>query len=184
MHQNVTFSVATTDEMHYYGSKDNWEVITMAMDNITAREMFVHVGLLDYGGFKKLSRSTKVNSRRFKSLYGCRPEVCAAIWFDLTHPSNRDDDPLLDPASFAPMHFLMGIRFLKLYETESVLLGAFKQEVESEKALREVVRKIVNVIQALKARKVRGEQLRQLLPQAGCWLSTHMFFSIHQLHSL
>jgi hypothetical protein len=121
------------------------------------KEMFVRVGLVDHGGFKKLSRSSKVNSRRFKSLYGCRPEVCAAIWFDLTHPST-EGDPQLDPTSFGPMHFLMGIRFLKLYETESVLLGAFKQELESEKAVREVVRKIVNAIQALKAKKVRDEE--------------------------
>jgi hypothetical protein len=124
--------------------------------NVHAMEMFVRIGLVDHGGFKKLSRSTKVNSRRFKSLYGCRPEVCAAIWFDMTHPLT-DDDPQLDPAIFAPMHFLMGIRFLKLYETESVLLGAFKQEIESEKALRKVVHKIVNVIQALKAKKARDD---------------------------
>jgi hypothetical protein len=122
----------------------------------------VRVGLVDHGGFKKLSRSSKVNSRRFKSLYGCRPEVCAAIWFDLTHPST-EGDPQLDPTSFGPMHFLMGIRFLKLYETESVLLGAFKQELESEKAVREVVRKIVNAIQALKAKKVRDERFLSLL---------------------
>jgi hypothetical protein len=77
------------------------------------------------------------------------------IWHDLTHPSIDDGPPLLDPSLFLPMHFLMGLRFLKLYETESVLLGAFKQEMESEKALREMVRKIVNVIQALKAKKVR-----------------------------
>jgi DDE superfamily endonuclease len=122
--------------------------------NTNAVEMFERLGLLDYGGFKKLSRSAKVNGRRFKSLYGCCPQVCSAIWFDLTHPTT-EDDPQLDPSLFAPMHFLMGIRFLKLYETESVLLGAFKQEMESEKALREMVRTIVNVIQALKTKKVR-----------------------------
>jgi hypothetical protein len=129
----------------------------MAANLLVLKEMFECLGLLEYGGFTKLSQSAKVNGRRFKSLYGCRPEVCSAIWFDLTHPST-EADPQLDPSVFAPMHFLMGIRFLKLYETESVLLGAFKQVMESEKGQREMVRKIVDVIQALKAKKVRGCQ--------------------------
>ncbi|KAL3936902.1 MAG: hypothetical protein SGARI_002359 [Bacillariaceae sp.] len=77
--------------------------------------------------------------RRFRAHFGVGPDAVAAIYNDLIPVGVHIND------------LLMGLNFLKGYDTEHVLSGRWKMD---EKKLREKNRATVKAIQALKEKKV------------------------------
>ena len=79
---------------------------------------FLRVGL-EYMGRKNISATCvadvrETDQRRFKANYGVSPLVCAQVWMLICHCL---------PAYCKIDHLLWALLFMKIYSTESVLVG-------------------------------------------------------------
>ena len=82
------------------------------------------------------------SNRKFKAHFGVTPEVCAEVWYSIKKPTNA-----------RPKHLLWALLFLKLYETEDVLIA--KLQVKSRETLRKWVWVMVQAIAGLSKSKIR-----------------------------
>lgn len=96
-------------------------------------------------GRLRLLRTKKSKIGRFKSYYGCRPSVCAALWEDLMITTVEDARL---PEDSDPKHFLMCLHTLKRYPTDENREGPWN--MNKDKA-RTIVWYYLERIQALKA---------------------------------
>ena len=105
--------------------------------------------LVGFSTFRQNSVSHATNVERFKANYGSHPSVYAQIWEDLqrtNHPEARIDTKVIHVDAF-----LMGIFFLRNYQTEIQLSSVFRV---CEKTVRRVVWLVAAKIQALRVEKV------------------------------
>ena len=110
-------------------------------------QQFMILGL-ESAGFTGWERtSNAANVERFRCWYGPRPKCCEKIWFDL---QNSVECCIGSDAN--PLHFLLALRFLKGYPTETELAETFAM---SEKTVRKWTSFYVQKIQLLKEEKVR-----------------------------
>ena len=105
--------------------------------------------LIGFSTFRQKRVSIATNIERFKAHYGSHPSVYAQIWEDLqrtVHPEARINTRALHVDAF-----LMGIFFLRTYQTETQLSSLFNV---CERTIRRVVWLVALKIQALKVEKV------------------------------
>jgi hypothetical protein len=91
-------------------------------------QQFLILGLESAGftaGWERTSNATNVE--RFRCWYGPIPKCCEKIWFDL---QNTVECCIGSDAN--PLHFLLALRFLKGYPTETELAGTFAMSEKSD----------------------------------------------------
>lgn len=114
------------------------------MNAVTADD-FMALGFAITGDKRWRSYKEKVNLTNFRSEFGVNPKTCVDIWTDLI---NENDD--LAPTT-GPKLLLLGLRWLRVYETERHLRPKFDMH---EKTIRNHRRAITLKIQKLLKKKV------------------------------
>ena len=109
-----------------------------------AHELFLQLGL-EIAGHKYAGQT--LNLRRFRSVYGVRPEACAEAWNDLLQFTPNM------PNGCHPCHLFWFLKFLRQYPTEHQLAGHVHS---TEETVRFLVWFIGLAIRDLKPRKVRS----------------------------
>jgi len=98
-------------------------------------------------------RLTRLNhasqNRSFRALFGSNPGVVAQMWED--HLTTNIPAARIDPAEIKPIHYLIGLNHLKLYDTETVQAAIFQV---SEKTLRKYKKIVLRKIMALAESKI------------------------------
>ena len=123
---------------------------TTMVEILTANEILRKgLELVGFDWHRQRNVSRPTNLQRFRAHYGSNPVVYAQIWEDLQTtaiPEARIDTKIADSDNF-----LMAIRFLKGYPTESEQAGIFKL---CEKVVRKWTWYYACKVQALKGQKV------------------------------
>ena len=111
-------------------------------------QQFMILGLESAGftGWERTSNATNVE--RFRCWYGPRPKCCEKIWFDL----QNSVECCIGSDDANQLHFLLALRFLKGYPTETELAGTF---ATSETTVRKWTSFYIQKIHLLNQEKVR-----------------------------
>lgn len=125
------------------------------MVNYVTAAQFLVTGL-SWGGFEPDKTCEATNKRRFQSLYGAHPEVCAAIFTDF-QTTNCVDGRIEKPNA---IYFLMTLNWATTYPSEATLAGMFKV---TEKTARTHVWEYISALRGLKKAKVSIVPLSPLI---------------------
>jgi hypothetical protein len=100
---------------------------------------------LTYAGFieRRQNVSAKLKDRRFREHFGVGAKACAALFNSILAAEPT--------CKLAVKDFLIGLNFLKAYDTEGVMAGGWDYD---EKTLRRKVRKTSQLIAGLKDQKI------------------------------
>ena len=112
------------------------------------------------------------NVLRFRQIYGAYPKTCESMWNDMK--TSRNMFCQLDKSS-DPKHFLLALRFLYEYPTETQLSGRFGM---AEKSIRKWTRIFQKKIAILLLNKVRNNIYDRLINIVIFVLPNLIFFLI------
>jgi len=115
---------------------------------MATRTYLIHPSLffskgIEFAGWAADSPVNRRSLERFRSYYGCSPGVCSVLW---------DRICALCPRGYSFKHLLWALMFLKVYGTESVLVGKIGVD---EDTYRDHMWPVVRAIASLKLQVVR-----------------------------